>query len=165
MSKEKATISNQTDGIEKNLNIESPIPSTSYQQNNENIFISPKEFQPPLRAAARKNTRKRRKAGRSLIATDTPEKDLLEMEQQGKRRIVPKKTKRVLMESSSSSSDTSLVLDSDNETSEDEALPDMADIDLADIKTILPKPHINGSTSRQNSYFKFNVNLGLLDVR
>ncbi|XP_050301599.1 uncharacterized protein LOC126739820 [Anthonomus grandis grandis] len=103
MSKEKATISNQPDGIEKNLNIESPIPSTLYQQNNENIFISPKEFQPPLRAAARKNTRKRRKAGRSLIATDTPEKNLLEMEQQGKRRIVPKKTKRVLMESSSSS--------------------------------------------------------------
>lgn len=44
------------------------------------------------------------------------------MEQEGKIRTVPNKTKRVLMESSSSNSETLLILDSDNELSEDEPL-------------------------------------------
>lgn len=38
-------------------------------------FISPKEFRPPLKAQPRKNVRKNRKRGRSLIATDTPVKN------------------------------------------------------------------------------------------
>lgn len=84
--------------IDNNFNIDSPIASTSFQQ-NQLSFISSKEFQPALRAAARKNARKKRKAGTSLIATDTLEKNLLEMEQEDKKRTVPKKTKRVLMES------------------------------------------------------------------
>lgn len=42
---------------------------------------------------------------------------------------------------------------------------DISDVDQKDIKTILPKPHINGSTSRQNAYFTFNVDMSSIDCR
>ncbi|CAB3254079.1 unnamed protein product [Arctia plantaginis] len=77
-----------------------PVPSTSYVRqpspsvvDNEDVsstkktnspevfgipnnFISPKIFRPPLKAEPRKN-RFKRKAGKSMIATDTPEKNAL----------------------------------------------------------------------------------------
>lgn len=46
------------------------------RKNAPGHFISPKEFRPPIKAGPRSNKR-RRKPGRSIIATDTPEKDLI----------------------------------------------------------------------------------------
>ena len=43
-------------------------------------FKSPKEFMPPLKSGPRTGTRKPRKLGKSMVATDTPEKNLIEEE-------------------------------------------------------------------------------------
>lgn len=200
------------------------IPSTStlLPHAKTQAFVSPKDFRQPLRAAARKGNTKNRKKGRSLIATDTPEKDQLAMEKGSKIRKVPAKTKRVVLESSSSESEPPL----DSDASDDEVLDtlklqlerqpqnddyilvefaskknsvyyvakvleakgntcyvtflrkklgkkvfylpqvdDVSDVNQKDIRAILPKPHVNGSTSRQNAYFTFNINMSFLDIR
>lgn len=203
------------------------VPSISTLAEDKNKhFVSPKEFRQPLRAAARKNARQNRKKKRSLIATDTPEKEQLAMEKEAKKRKVPNKTKRVILESSSSDSETSVVLESDSEESEEGVpeiitfslnrqplpddfvlvefeskkryvyyvakvlkinddivsvsflrkkfagdifymplVPDLADVNTNEIKTILPEPRINGSTSRQHSYLTFDVDMSSLDIR
>lgn len=51
-------------------------------------FISPKTFRPPLKAGPRKNNK--RKAGKSMIATDTPEKNALAEKKKTKTRKVLK---------------------------------------------------------------------------
>lgn len=43
-------------------------------------FQSPKDVLPALKAGPRNNKRKRRKLGKSMIATDTPEKDQITQE-------------------------------------------------------------------------------------
>ncbi|KAJ2937666.1 hypothetical protein O0L34_g17476 [Tuta absoluta] len=50
------------------------------QASTSKPFKSPKEFMPPLKAGPRTGTRKPRKLGRSMVATDTPEKNLIEEE-------------------------------------------------------------------------------------
>lgn len=49
-------------------------------------FISPFSFRDPIKAGPRKTDRKKRKAGRSLIPTDTPEKLLIEQEKNAVKR-------------------------------------------------------------------------------
>ncbi|KAG5894038.1 hypothetical protein JTB14_037883 [Gonioctena quinquepunctata] len=60
-------------------------------QTGHKKFIDPTEFRPPFKAKPRKNIRKNRKRGRSMIATDTPEKEQIEKEEQAKKR--PMETK------------------------------------------------------------------------
>ncbi|KAB0790123.1 hypothetical protein PPYR_15344 [Photinus pyralis] len=60
------------------------IPSTSNVRGASKPFISPQEFEGFPKAGERKKTRNIRK-GRSLIPTDTPEKDLIEAKQNEKR--------------------------------------------------------------------------------
>lgn len=56
------------------------------QKTNEEEFITPADFRPTLKGQPRKNSRKNRKKGRSLIATDTPEKEEIARENEAKRR-------------------------------------------------------------------------------
>ncbi|KAJ2937616.1 hypothetical protein O0L34_g12959 [Tuta absoluta] len=62
-------------------------------------FIPPKEFMPPLKAGPRSGGRKPRKLGRSLIATDTPEKnEITEARNKAKqRKSAAKKAKRLVL--------------------------------------------------------------------
>ncbi|KAG5878835.1 hypothetical protein JTB14_003599 [Gonioctena quinquepunctata] len=55
-------------------------------QTGHETFIDPTEFRPPSKAKPRKNIRKNRKRGRSMIATGTPEKEQIEKEKQAKKR-------------------------------------------------------------------------------
>lgn len=68
-------------------------PSTlSAHEEITKTFISPKEFRLPLKAQARKIIQKFRKRGKSIIATDTPEKDALaEKKKTASKRSIPKK--------------------------------------------------------------------------
>ncbi|KAJ2945257.1 hypothetical protein O0L34_g9329 [Tuta absoluta] len=62
-------------------------------------FIPPKEFMPPLKAGPRSGGRKPRKLGRSLIATDTPEKNEIaeERNKAKQRKSAAKKAKRPVL--------------------------------------------------------------------
>lgn len=71
------------------INIETPSTSTA-----KPTFKSPFEFRDPIKAGPRKTNGKRRKPGRSLIPTDTPEKTMIEQEKNMiKRRSEAKKRK------------------------------------------------------------------------
>lgn len=61
-------------------------------------FISPKNFRPPLKAGPRKITK--RKLGKSMIATDTPEKNALAENKKNKNQKRAKVVKTNLFESS-----------------------------------------------------------------
>lgn len=61
---------------------------------SNSIFIGPEEFRPPLKAGARTNKRKQRKLGRSMIATDTPEKDEIALVRDAAKRRKESKEKR-----------------------------------------------------------------------
>lgn len=60
-------------------------------------FITPKEFRPVLKAEKRKNKQGKRKAGKSIIATDTPKKNALAEKKRNKaqREIKPDAVKKV----------------------------------------------------------------------
>lgn len=73
-------------------------------------FKSPFLFRNPIKAAPRKTDRKRRKAGRSLIATDTPEKLLLEQEKNVTKIRQEAKRKKIVRK---------VVLDNDEDTDTD----------------------------------------------
>lgn len=62
-------------------------------------FKSPKEFMPPLKAGPRTGWRKPKKLGRSMIATDTPEKNQIaeERNKAQERKSATKKTKRPIL--------------------------------------------------------------------
>ncbi|KAG5878604.1 hypothetical protein JTB14_004901 [Gonioctena quinquepunctata] len=91
-------------------------------QTGHKKFIDPTEFRPPFKAKPRKNIRKNRKRGRSMIATDTPEKEQIDKERQAKKRQMETKilcankrgrdVRKVLQNSSTSKSDTSMILES-----------------------------------------------------
>lgn len=212
---------------------------------NKKTFLSPFEFMSPIKAPPRKNNRKSRKPGRSLIATDTPEKTEIEMAKASSlKRNNPKRrkvTKRVLQSDSDEEElPTNVVYqesdddmdwfddDMENEVTNsvlteeiiDEPLPrvpvegeyvlvlfttkkkrvyyvgkvleernanleyyisflrkksnnkyhfpdvpDLASVKEHDIKFILPKPTITGSTTRQQSYHSFSVDLSNLNMR
>lgn len=109
-------------------------------QTSHKKFIDPTEFRPPIKAKPRKNVRKNRKKGRSMIPTDTPEKEQIELEKQARKRQADMKTKvgcankkgktvvrRVLQDSSTSESDTSMILESDGAMTDE--FDDNSDID------------------------------------
>ncbi|XP_055922503.1 uncharacterized protein LOC129953377 [Eupeodes corollae] len=79
-------------------------------------FVSPSQFKPPIKAKPRTNNRQNKKKGRSLIATDTPEKE--EILQNKIRKVQPKKkqktVRKILQEISTSESDSSMVLERDD---------------------------------------------------
>lgn len=56
------------------------------QKTNEEEFITPADFRPTLKGQPGKNSRKNRKKGRNLIATDMPEKEENARENEAKRR-------------------------------------------------------------------------------
>ncbi|KAK9879928.1 hypothetical protein WA026_008435 [Henosepilachna vigintioctopunctata] len=205
-------------------------------------IISPFEFRNPIKAGPRKSKRKTRKLGRSLIATDTPEKLEIEMDKnltkkrkEAKKRKTAKKIlhsdseneelleipyqksdedndwfdeevenrpvpitsnylerplshtpqegEYVLVEFSTKKTQiyyVGIVLESRNEKWEycisflrqksinkfhNPNEPDISYVKEHDIKLILPKPDISGSTSRQQSYLSFATDLSLLNIR
>ncbi|KAJ2937446.1 hypothetical protein O0L34_g19354 [Tuta absoluta] len=66
------------------------IPSTS-KSSDAVGFISPKVFRPEIKAGPRKENQKARKRGKSMIATDTPEKDAIMAK---KKKTTKPKTKK-----------------------------------------------------------------------
>lgn len=64
-------------------------------------LVTPDEFRKPFKAAARNNKRKPRRLGKSLIATDTPEKNEIENNKKAKRKKVTRKTIRKVLQSDS----------------------------------------------------------------
>lgn len=218
---------NQRSGI-------SPVPSSF---KNKEIFISPFEFRNPIKAGPRKSNRKPRKLGKSLIATDTPEKTQIELEKSNikKRKLSKEKktTRKIkLSESEDDNDDIFLQNESESDWEEEEEndgqiteenfklplprppqegeyvlvefftkkqtiyyvgkvlegrnnsleyfisflrrkghgkfhLPNVPDLSMTkeqDIKVILPKPILAGSTSRQQSYYKFSIDLSGLNI-
>ncbi|XP_072929474.1 uncharacterized protein [Epargyreus clarus] len=215
------------------------IPSTSRGQGT---FISPSVFRPPIKAGPRK-IKKRRKLGRSMIATDTPEKNEIENKKKActknvKKRDIFKEKKttsidcdststtdeEIFVASGSSSGGEDFISDEEEgeiiltenflplprepkvgdyviillETEKKNKLfyiariieepdqddcdyyvsflklkskvyhkfseplePDCAGVRKIDIKYILPKPKVDGSSRRQAT-FKFPVNISLL---
>lgn len=207
-------------------------------------IISPFQFRDPIKAAPRKSNRKERKLGRSLIATDTPEKLEIEMTKKltNKRKEAKKRkvTKKVLQSDSEEDNEdpgevTYQESDEDDEWPDEEIdndpiiitenylkmplshipqeaeyvlvefstkkskvyyvgkvlesrnrkleyyisflrrksdnkfhmpnEPDVSYVKEHDIKFALPKPNLVGSTSRQQSYFSFSVDLSSLNIR
>lgn len=86
----------------ENATVNKNTPTTSAK---ELSFKSPFEFRNPIKAGPRKTNRKRRKPGRSMIATDTPEKTLIEQEKNAKKRKTETKKNKVIR----------TILDSDEE--------------------------------------------------
>lgn len=76
-------------------------------------LVTPDEFRKPLKAAARNNKRKPRRLGRSLIATDTPEKNEIEYNKRAKRKRVTRKAIRKVLQSDSEE-DCEIVLNDDS---------------------------------------------------
>lgn len=207
-------------------------------------IISPFQFRDPIKAGPRKSTRKPRKLGRSLIATDTPEKIEIEMHKNlSKKRKVAKKrkiSKKILQSDSEEENQEPIDIhfqesDEDNDWPDEEIdnnpipvtendfkmplthvpqegeyvlvefatkktkiyyigkviesrnrkleyyisflrqkgvnkfrmpnEPDLSYIRENDIKLILPKPTVTGSTSRQQSFFSFAIDLSLINIR
>lgn len=216
--------------------IENNLPSTT--------TISPFQFRPPIKAGPRKSTRKPRKLGRSLIATDTPEKLEIEKDKnmskkrkEAKKRKITKKVLQSDSEEENQEPDTISYQESDedndwpDEEIEDDPVPitenclkkplhhvpqegeyvlvefntkkskvfyigkvlesrnrkleyyisflrkkcagkfhmpkepDLSYVKENDVKLILPKPTVAGSTSRQQSIYSFAIDLSLLNVR
>ncbi|KAL3269850.1 hypothetical protein HHI36_008908 [Cryptolaemus montrouzieri] len=71
--------------LDQNDNCHENIDTQRNLTANEN-FISPAQFRPHLKAQPRKNIRKSRKKGKSIIVKDTPEKDEIERERLAKKR-------------------------------------------------------------------------------
>lgn len=66
-------------------------------------FVSPEQFRGYPKASERKSTNNNRRKGKSMIATDTPEKNMIEEREQNKKKTKIKaveNTKRKLVESS-----------------------------------------------------------------
>ncbi|KAG5874908.1 hypothetical protein JTB14_028478 [Gonioctena quinquepunctata] len=88
-------------------------------QTGHKKFIDPKEFRPLFKAKPRKNIRKNRK----MKATDTPQKEQIGKEKQAKKRQMETKiscankkgkgVRKVLQDSSTSESDSSMMLEGD----------------------------------------------------
>lgn len=215
-----------------------PLPSTS-----GNSLLTPDDFRKPFKATARSGKKKPRKLGRSLIATDTPEKNAIEEHKVATKRKKEPKTKtkdrKVVRQvlQSDSEDESELVLQDDS--SEDEIWPEEQELDenivteeslkklvpppkegqyvivefstkrqkvyyvakvleernnslevfvsflrqrqqglfympnapdvsyvkCDNIKLILPKPKLGGSTARQQSYYRFSTNLTNINVR
>lgn len=109
---------------QENLSTVMDISQNTLQEAEKQQFIAPSDFRPPVKAQPRKNIRKNRKKGRSLIATDTPEKEEIFREKQAKKRRseiekrgkkgMKKTVRKVLQDSSTSESDSSMILESDD---------------------------------------------------
>ena len=224
------------------LNVPQAGPSNDLKINQSNQeFVSPFQFRDPIKAGPRKNNRKPRKLGRSLIATDTPEKTEIQMEKTvtKKRKEVKKKriSKHLFQRDSEDDNDKMELQDNDDDfdcmddekenttnvitenhlskplsrqategeyilvefatkkkklyyvgkviENRNESLeycvsflrkkstnkfyipnvPDISTVDECYVKLILPKPRLNGSTTRRQSYFEFAVDLSLLNVQ
>lgn len=219
-------------------------------------FVSPSQFRQPLKALPRANKRKR-KPGRSLIATDTPEKENIRMQRsEVKKKKLPKKNKinepkkravrKVLQSDSEDETENISIHDEDSDWCEEDenndwceedkvgnrieiltddkllrnvlprlpkegdyvlvrfstkrksvyfvgkvlherndkleyyvsflranrkyqfnmpSNPDISYVKECDLKFILPKPCLGGSTLRQQSYYYFNVDFSQIDIR
>jgi hypothetical protein len=57
------------------LNMSMSTENSPQQAGPSKAFVTPQMIRPPLKAPPRKNTKRRRTAGKSMIATDTPEKE------------------------------------------------------------------------------------------
>lgn len=207
------------------------------------VFVSPSQFRQPLKALPRANKRKR-KPGRSLIATDTPEKENIRIQRsEAKKKKLPKKNKKnepkkkgvrkVLQSESEDDTEDISIHDEDSDWCEEDEnqiltdeklmvnvlprlpkegdyvlvrfstkkksvyyvgkilherndkleyyisflranrkyqfhMPSNADLSYVkeyDVKLILPKPCLGGSTLRQQSYYYFNVDFCQIDIR
>lgn len=98
-----------------NPQTDTPEQATLLPSNNNLEYVSPEIIRPFPKAGLRKETRKGRKKKKSIIATDTPEKEaLLEIKMKREKNVkaVEKVKKRVL--ESSSESETEVVLEDDS---------------------------------------------------
>lgn len=110
--------------LESNTYMEVDSPSTPPRKTS---FISPKDFRPAMKAGPRKNTINRKK-GKSLIATDTPELNQIALEKESKKRKHHPKLKsavKKVLQDTSSESEISVILESDN---------DLSDSDFIDVR-------------------------------
>nr|CAI5818512.1 unnamed protein product [Callosobruchus analis] len=215
-------------------------PLTPKGNNNTQAFISPFDFREPIKAGPRKSNRKRRRLGRSIIATDTPEKAEIEMEKAATKRkkaLKRKKVSRKVMDSDSDEDAEIDFQDSEDDYDSDSIgekennvsilthedlqqplpgppqegeyvlvefatkkkvlyyvgkilqtrnrdleyqisflrqnhqnkfrvpnVPDISFVKEDDVKLILPKPICSGSTSRQQSFYSFPLDLSALNV-
>jgi hypothetical protein len=83
----------------------------------QKVFVSPEQFRGFPKAGQRKGTTKRKK-GRSMIATDTPEKNIIEEKEQTKKKVCNKavvKAKRKVLESSDEDEQDNISIYSENE--------------------------------------------------
>lgn len=62
------------------------------ERSPQNKFISPSQFRGYPKAQSRKQGTKGRKKGKSMISTDIPEKDKLEINQNSKKKPIATKT-------------------------------------------------------------------------
>ncbi|XP_045762732.1 uncharacterized protein LOC123865623 [Maniola jurtina] len=211
-------------------------------------FVSPSQFRQPLKAMPRANIRRRRKPGRSLIATDTPEKENIRLQRSEiKKRKLPKQNntnkpnkkavRKILQSESEDDAENFSLDDEDSDWCEEDEVedeieiltdqklqlnvlprvlkeedyvlvrfstkrksiyfvgkvlqdrnenleyyvsflrvnrkyqfhmpsnPDLSYVKECDVKLILPKPCVGGSTLRQQSYYYFNVDFSQIDIR
>lgn len=84
---------NELEFTEENSNTSEKLMIPEKNLTHKETFISPFEFRNLIKAEPRKTNRKRRKPGRSMIPTDTPEKDQLEQEKITVRRTSLKNKK------------------------------------------------------------------------
>lgn len=103
--------------------------TVSGPSNCNSNFVSPEQFRAPLKAKPRTNKRKPRKLGKSIIATDTPEKkEIATAREATKRRkeTKEKKVKRQVLQSDSEEDYDERVLcqdsDSDNDWFEEDEM-------------------------------------------
>lgn len=226
--------------LEKKINL---APSTSAGPSKDCQILTPDQFRQPLKAKPRTGKRKPRKLGRSLIATDTPEKAAIAVEREAAKRRKEMKGKKgsvrkVLQSDSEDEEEVVLHDESDDddidcfeEEKENDQMtltenclqnplcrsptvgdyiivefstkkqkiyyvakvlesrntsmevyvsflrqktdqlfhipnvPDLACVNDHDIKFILPKPTVTGSTARQQSCYKFPINMSNLNLR
>lgn len=111
-------------------------------------FIPPQKFMPPLKAKPRKTIRKIRKAKKSIIATDTPEKLLIEEERLAARRSKELKENKAIKrkvhvsdDNTDNSEDINMVLESKSDCEEIESPYPSLHSDLFD--TLCDNPNID----------------------
>lgn len=97
------------------------VASTNSSENCQ--ILTPDQFRQPLKAKPRTGKRKPRKLGRSLIATDTPEKAAIAMEREAAKRRKELKGKKTTIRK---------VLQSDSEDEDEVVLQDESDNDDID---------------------------------
>lgn len=100
---------------QNHLEIETPELAALPPSNNNSGFVSPEIIRPFPKAGLRKQTRKGRKKKKSIIATDTPEKEALlalKMKRGNNLPAVEKVKKKVLESSSESETEVELADDS-----------------------------------------------------